>query len=145
MNRILTRGLPLFAVGSLMLLAACMQDAGGRHDSPGLAELPSDQPRMTTTQTSSTSLLTTSSGMTVYTFDKDTAGQSTCYGPCASYWPPVVARPGQQPFGDMTIIRRNDGTMQWAKQGRPLYTFAEDTMMGDMKGNNYNQNWHIVQ
>lgn len=144
MTRIRSLGLPLCAVASLMLLGACMQ-SGGRYDEPGQAQAPSNQPRMTTTQTTSNTLMTTASGMTVYTFDKDAAGQSTCYGPCASYWPPVEATRGQQASGDMTIIRRNDGTMQWAKQGRPLYTFAEDTMQGDMKGDNYNQNWHVVR
>jgi predicted lipoprotein with Yx(FWY)xxD motif len=144
MTRIKSWALPLCAVASLTLLAACMQ-GGGRNDAPGQAQIPSDQPRMTTTQMSSTSLMTTSSGMTVYTFDKDTAGQSTCYGPCASYWPPVAAGPAQQASGDLTIIRRNDGTMQWAKQGRPLYTFSEDTMRGEMRGDNYNQNWHVVR
>jgi predicted lipoprotein with Yx(FWY)xxD motif len=136
-------GLPLCAVASMILLAGCMES--GRNDSPGTNQTTMGQPQMTTTQASSHTLMTTSSGMTVYTFDKDTPGQSTCYGPCASYWLPVEAMPGQQASGDLTIIRRNDGTMQWAKQGRPLYTFAEDTMRGDMKGDNYNQNWHIVR
>jgi predicted lipoprotein with Yx(FWY)xxD motif len=144
MTRIWSLGLPLCAVASLTLLAACMQ-SGGRYDAPGQAQVNADQPRMTTIQTSSSTLMTTSAGMTVYTFDKDTVGQSTCYGPCASYWPPVEATRGQQASGDLSIIHRTDGSMQWAKQGRPLYTFAEDTMQGDMKGDNYNQNWHVVR
>ncbi len=144
MTRIRSVGLPLCVVASMITLAGCMQ-SGGRYDAPGQAQAPSNQPRMTTTQASSNTLMTTSSGMTVYTFDKDAAGQSNCYGPCASYWPPVQATGQQQASGDLTIIRRSDGTMQWAKQGRPLYTYAEDTMMGDMKGDNYNQNWHVVR
>ena len=32
-------------------------------------------------------------GMTLYTFDKDTAGKSVCNGPCATNWPPAVRRP----------------------------------------------------
>jgi len=145
MTRIRSLMLPLCAVASLTMLSACMQDSGGYHDSPGDTYVRSDAPRMTTTQTSANTMMTTSSGMTVYTFDKDAVGQSNCYGPCAAYWPPVAATNGQQASGDMTIIRRTDGTMQWAKQGRPLYTFAEDTHQGDMKGDNYNQNWHVVR
>jgi predicted lipoprotein with Yx(FWY)xxD motif len=144
MTRIRSLWLPLCAVASLTLLSACMQ-SGGRNDAPGQAYIPSDQPRMTTTPVASNTLMTTSAGMTVYTFDKDVAGQSTCYGPCAAYWPPVEATQGQQATGDMSIIRRTDGTMQWAKQGRPLYTFAEDTMQGDIKGDNYNHDWHVVR
>ena len=30
-------------------------------------------------------------GMTLYTFDKDTSGKSTCNGPCAQNWPPLPA------------------------------------------------------
>jgi predicted lipoprotein with Yx(FWY)xxD motif len=145
MTRIRSLGLPLCAVASLTLLAGCMQSGGRYDDAPGQTQVRADQPRMTTTQTSSTTLMTTSSGMTVYTFDKDAVGQSNCYGPCASYWPPVEAAPGQQASGDLSIIRRTDGTMQWAKQGRPLYTFSEDTMQGEMRGDNYNQNWHVVR
>ena len=145
MTRIRSLGLPLCAVASLTILAGCMQSGGRYDDGPGQTPVRADRPRMTTTQTSSTTLMTTSGGMTVYTFDKDTAGQSTCYGPCASYWPPVEASPGQQASGDLTIIRRTDGSMQWAKQGQPLYTFSEDTMQGEMRGDNYNQNWHVVR
>ena len=144
MTRIRSLGLPLCAVASLTLLTACMQSGGG-YNAPGQAEVGAAPPQMTTVQSRSSTLMTTSSGMTVYTFDKDAVGQSSCYGPCASYWPPVEATRGQQASGDMTIIRRTDGTMQWAKQGRPLYTYAEDTMQGDMKGDNYNQIWHVVR
>ena len=39
-------------------------------------------------------ILVTSTGMTVYTFDKDVAdsGKSACNGPCATAWPAVSAR-----------------------------------------------------
>jgi len=144
MTQIRSLILPLCAVASVTMLAGCMQ-GGGRYDAPpGETYSHSDQPRMTT-QTASNTVMTTPAGMTVYTYDKDGSGQSTCYGPCASYWPPVEASRGQNPSGDMSIIRRSDGSMQWAKQGRPLYTFAEDTRQGDMKGENYQQNWHVVR
>ena len=37
-------------------------------------------------------MLIDSSGMTLYTFDKDTAGsgKSACNGPCAQAWPPAT-------------------------------------------------------
>jgi predicted lipoprotein with Yx(FWY)xxD motif len=104
-----------------------------------------DQPRMTTSQMASNTMMTTSRGMTVYTYDRDVPGQSNCYATCANLWPPVVAQPGEHPSGDMTIIRRSDGSMQWAKNGMPLYTFSKDTMQGDMKGDNLHQDWHVVR
>ena len=145
MTQIRSLCLPLCAVASLLLLGGCMQGGGGQYNAPGDTYVRSDQPQMSTTQTVSNTMMTTPAGMTVYTYDKDAVSQSNCYGPCAAYWPPVAASRGQQASGDMTIIRRTDGTMQWARQGRPLYTFAEDTRQGDMKGDNYNQNWHIVR
>ena len=43
-------------------------------------------------------VLTNSAGMTLYTFDKDAAGvgKSTCNGPCATNWPPLLAACGRQ-------------------------------------------------
>jgi len=32
--------------------------------------------------------LVNAQGMTLYVFDRDTAGKSTCNGPCAQNWPP---------------------------------------------------------
>jgi predicted lipoprotein with Yx(FWY)xxD motif len=142
---------PLCAVAALSLLSACMQ-SGKDHNSYSSANSTNNQavasqgqPRMTTSQMASNTMMTNSAGMTVYTYDKDVSGQSNCYATCASYWPPVTAEPGQQASGDMSIIRRSDGTMQWAKNGMPLYTFAKDTMQGDMKGDNYHQDWHVVR
>ena len=103
------------------------------------------QPRMTTSQMASNTMMTTSNGMTVYTYDRDVSGQSNCYAACASYWPPVAAQPGERASGDMSIIRRSDGNLQWAKNGMPLYTFAKDTMQGDAKGDNYHHDWHVVR
>jgi predicted lipoprotein with Yx(FWY)xxD motif len=143
MTRISSWGLPLCAVASVVLLAACM--GSGRNDYGSQAQMPTDQPRMADTSSTSTPVMTTSSGMTVYTFDKDAFGESSCYDRCAKYWLPVVAGPGQRTSGDMTIIRRTDGTMQWARNGQPLYTFAEDKMQGEMRGDNYNQSWHVVR
>src|SRR5262245_32062415 len=36
-------------------------------------------------------ILVDSRGRTVYLFEKDTGAQSTCFGACASAWPPVMA------------------------------------------------------
>jgi len=47
-------------------------------------------------------------GMTLYTFDKDVAGssKSTCNGPCAANWPPLVVAQGDSASGDFSIITR---------------------------------------
>jgi len=73
-------------------------------------------------KTSVGEVLTTPKGMTLYTFDKDTAGTSTCYGECSTYWPPLMADKGAKPTGVLTLINRSDGTMQMgAKREGALY------------------------
>lgn len=73
-------------------------------------------------------------GMTLYTFAKDSAGKSACNDKCAANWPPLKAEAGDKSMGDWTVIKRDDGTMQWAYQGMPLYTFEMDKKAGDMTG-----------
>ncbi|HUM18196.1 MAG TPA: hypothetical protein VL086_21070, partial [Candidatus Nitrosotalea sp.] len=41
-----------------------------------------------TMSSSAGEVLTDAQGMTLYTYDKDTAGKSNCTGECAEYWPP---------------------------------------------------------
>jgi predicted lipoprotein with Yx(FWY)xxD motif len=90
-------------------------------------------------------VLTDAKGMTLYTYDKDTPGMSNCSGECAEYWPPVKAEAGAKPTGDLTIIKRADGTMQWADKGMPLYTYVDDKKPGDAKGDNMKNVWHVVK
>ena len=90
-------------------------------------------------------VLTNPQGMTVYTYDNDQSGASSCYGECASKWQPVGASPTATPYANMTIIERTDGRRQWAYNGMPLYTYADDTTMGDVRGDNEGGVWHVVQ
>jgi predicted lipoprotein with Yx(FWY)xxD motif len=96
-------------------------------------------------KTSVGTVLADPNGMTVYTYDKDAKGTSSCSGECAEYWPPVKASPSDQPVGDLTIIKRTDGTLQWTDGGKPLYTFVDDKKPGDVTGDNKNNVWHVVK
>ena len=86
-------------------------------------------------------------GMTLYTFDRDTAGsgKSACNGPCAGLWPPVMAEADAKPEGDMTIVVRDDGTKQWAYKGKPVYLYKSDMKVGDMTGDNFKNVWHVIK
>jgi predicted lipoprotein with Yx(FWY)xxD motif len=134
----------LAAVSTVALLAAC-----------GSTQTPQTQPQAQVsaapsgsefmqTPTSAGTVLTTANGMTLYTSDKDIAGQSTCYGDCAQYWHPYLSNGTSTPSGKMTLVTRTDGTQQWAYNGRPLYTFVQDTASGEVKGNDFHNNWHVV-
>lgn len=84
-------------------------------------------------------------GMTLYTFDKDTAGsgKSVCNGPCATNWPPLMA--GETaPSGDYSAITRDDGQKQIAYKGKPLYFWIKDAKPGDTTGNGVNSVWRTA-
>jgi predicted lipoprotein with Yx(FWY)xxD motif len=83
-------------------------------------------------------------GMTLYTFDNDTAGVTNCYGGCATAWPPFMAEAGAAATGEWTILPRTDGTQMWAYDGKPMYYFANDANPGDVNGNQPTGNWHVV-
>jgi predicted lipoprotein with Yx(FWY)xxD motif len=94
--------------------------------------------------TSMGKVLTDPKGMTLYTYDKDEKGKSNCNGECAEYWPPVKAGADDKPVGDLSIIKRDDGSMQWADDGKPLYTFMKDKKPGDVTGDKMKDVWHAV-
>jgi len=86
-------------------------------------------------------------GMTLYTFDKDTAGsgKSTCNGPCAALWPPMMAGASDQPTGAYSVVTRDDGSRQWAYKGKPVYFYKPDQKAGDRTGDNFRDVWHIIK
>jgi predicted lipoprotein with Yx(FWY)xxD motif len=44
------------------------------------------------------------------------------------------------------MIKRDDGAMQWAYKGKPLYTWTKDSKAGDITGDGFNNGvWHIAQ
>ena len=83
-------------------------------------------------------------GMTLYVFDKDTAGKSACNGPCATNWPPLMASGDANASGDWTVVTRDDGAKQWAYKGKPLYTWVKDTKPGEVTGDGVQGAWHIA-
>ena len=85
--------------------------------------------------------------MTLYVFDRDMAGsgKSVCNGGCATNWPPLMAPAGAAPIGNWSVITRDDGSKQWAYQGKPLYTYASDKKVGDQLGDNFKEVWHVVK
>jgi predicted lipoprotein with Yx(FWY)xxD motif len=91
-------------------------------------------------------MLVGTSGMTLYTFDKDAgAGKSACNGPCAENWPPMQARADDRGEGDFSIVTREDGSKQWAHKGKPLYFWVKDAKPGDTSGDGVKGVWHIVK
>lgn len=96
-------------------------------------------------QVSGNTVLTASNGMTLYTFDRDSKGVSNCYNDCADSWPPYVASANASaPAAGFSKVERNDGTLQWAKNGAPLYFWVGDTKPGDANGDGVGGVWHVA-
>lgn len=95
-------------------------------------------------------ILTGPNGMTLYQYTKDNPGVSNCYDQCATNWPPLVLKAGEQPAapaglkGTLGTTTRKDGSIQATWGGRPLYYWAKDKAPGDTTGQNVNSVWFVL-
>jgi predicted lipoprotein with Yx(FWY)xxD motif len=96
--------------------------------------------------------LTTGSGQTLYDFAADKGDMSSCYGSCATYWPPLLTTgaptaSGGADAGKLGTTKRTDGMTQVTYGGHPLYTYVADSVAGETKGQGVNANgglWWVV-
>jgi predicted lipoprotein with Yx(FWY)xxD motif len=78
-------------------------------------------------------------GRTLYVFDLDARGRSSCSGTCAATRPPLrttgtpVALAGV-PANRLATAKRGDGRLQVTFPGRPLYLQAADSRPGRVTG-----------
>ena len=97
-------------------------------------------------------ILVDGDGMTLYMFDSDEQGAdaSTCTGGCAESWPPVVVESDEDRMSDDTVAAalstfgRDDGDLQVAANGWPLYYWANDESPGDATGQGVNDVWWVL-
>ncbi|MGB8362506.1 MAG: hypothetical protein WCE80_14005 [Acidimicrobiia bacterium] len=93
------------------------------------------------------SILVDPNGYTLYVFDADIDGVSTCYDSCAGNWPAVSADTPISSDLDQSIFAsaaRTDGSDQLTINGMPLYRFASDSAPGDTNGQGLNGLWWVV-
>jgi predicted lipoprotein with Yx(FWY)xxD motif len=139
------------AAGVLGLAACGGGGSGGTAYSPPAAT-PKAAAAMTV-KVSTTKLgriLTDSNGRTLYLFEKDKGGASSCTGACASIWPPLSAT-GVAGHGlaaaKLGSIKRPDGKTEATYGGHPLYTYAGDAKPGDTRGQGLDQfgaEWYVL-
>jgi len=97
-------------------------------------------------------ILVDGNGRTLYLFEADKGSSSTCYGSCASYWPPLLTggAPQAGTGANASLLgttKRNDGTTEVTYAGHPLYYVVTDHNPGDATGqgvNNYGALWDVV-
>jgi predicted lipoprotein with Yx(FWY)xxD motif len=98
------------------------------------------------------SILVDGNGRTLYLFEADKGTSSTCYGACATYWPPLLTGGAPQAGTGATAsllgtTKRTDGTTEVTYAGHPLYYVVTDHNPGDASGqrvNNFGAVWNVV-
>ena len=97
-------------------------------------------------------ILVDSHGRTLYLWAHDKRGKSTCYGACATYWPPLITRGKPRAIsgarsGLVGTTRRRDGKLQVTYHGHPLYRFSLDGRAGQTAGeglSDFGGRWYAV-
>jgi predicted lipoprotein with Yx(FWY)xxD motif len=92
-------------------------------------------------------------GRTLYLFQGDKGNTSTCYGACASAWPPATTGSAAAQAGSgvnagmLGTTTRRDGTHQVTYGGHPLYYFSGDSQAGQTTGEGshaFGADWYVV-
>ncbi|SDS34539.1 hypothetical protein [Jiangella sp. DSM 45060] len=102
-------------------------------------------------------VLTDADGNTLYTTDAEADGTILCVDGCEDFWPPVAMTGSEVPSGvegvdgEFGVIARPDGSDQLTLDGKPLYTFSEDSGPGSFTGDGFEDDfqgthfvWHAV-
>lgn len=81
-------------------------------------------------------VLTSTTGRTLYSLSVEKNGKFICTGSCLSAWHPLTVPAGVKPTGPVKLgtIERPEGSIQVTYKGRPLYRFSGDTKAGEANG-----------
>lgn len=163
-----TYALVLLALGAMLVIAGCgssNSESGGGAYGGGNSGTETAAAKSPPGAESGVAVLTVASapkvgavlvdanGFTVYDFHKDKGTTSSCYGACASVWPPVLSE-GNPTAGEgasaskLGMTKRKDGTMQVTYAGHPLYTYTADQKPGEANGNDfssYGAQWYALK
>lgn len=90
--------------------------------------------------------------LTVYMFEADHGNSSSCYGACATSWPPVTTSGSPKAEGGvmsskLSTITRKEGTKQLSYAGHPLYYYAGDASESEVTGQgltSFGAPWYVL-
>jgi predicted lipoprotein with Yx(FWY)xxD motif len=91
-------------------------------------------------------------GMSLYLFEKDKGGKSSCFGACAAAWKPYMTS-GKASAGKgvaaskIGTTKRAGGGTQVTYAGHPLYHYIGDTSAGQTNGEGskaFGAEWYLV-
>lgn len=110
------------------------------------------RPTVSLRSTSLGRVLVDRSGRTLYLFERDRHGRSTCKGACAGVWPAYTVS-GRLHAGKgvsarkLGTVKRAGGKRQVTYAGHPLYRYAGDSRRGDTNGEGvlgFGARWYVV-
>ena len=78
----------------------------------------------------------------LYVFKGEPAGRSLCDRDCTAVWPIVRAESSDKPQGFWTVVKRDDGRLQWAYKNSPVYTYFEDRP-NEARGVGKSMDWYL--
>lgn len=148
------QAIPLVIIA--MVAVACGSGGSG---TPSATEPPTTAPSTTTTQGTAPAgvvtvadsafgeILADGDGATLYVFEPDARGDSTCYDGCATAWPPFTGDVAAGDGVDASLLgetTRTDGSVQVTYGGWPLYYYSGDGSPGDVNGQGVNGVWYVV-
>jgi predicted lipoprotein with Yx(FWY)xxD motif len=154
MKRLMTLGVPIAAA---LTIAACGGTGSGASASSASGSAPtSTSPTVAVRRLPGVgSVLVDNTGKALYANDLETTAKILCNDPgCNAFWTPLTLHAGLPTApgsaGKLGVTKRPDGTTQITANGKPLYTFSEDSP-GKATGNGFqdqfaghNFTWNVV-
>jgi predicted lipoprotein with Yx(FWY)xxD motif len=139
-------GISIVALTAAVSLAVGLSGALAATNSPGLGV------KVAVASSGLGRVLVDGRGRTLYLFEKDKRGKSTCNGQCAGFWPPLIAsgKPLAVAGAKASLLgttKRADGRLQVTYNHHPLYTFVKDTKKAQTNGeavNAFGAEWYAV-
>jgi predicted lipoprotein with Yx(FWY)xxD motif len=98
-------------------------------------------------------ILVAKNGRTLYRYTLDTKGVNKCTSNpgCKPYWPQLLVKAGVKPTVGgaasaalVGTIKAKTGWRQVTYAGYPLYMYVGDSKAGQLKGQNFQSEWYVV-
>ena len=143
MKRLLVTAVLVAALGSTAALGTAL--ASGAHTAATKAKLQVRSGKLG-------KFIVDGKGLTLYLFEKDKGGKSSCSSTCAKVWAPLLSS-GKAAAGSGVVAskigttKRANGSMQVTYGGHPLYHYDDDHKPGQTEGQNskaFGAGWYVV-
>jgi predicted lipoprotein with Yx(FWY)xxD motif len=143
-NRLLALAIALGAAAALVAAVQTKTSSASRVSATGTV--------VAMRKTALGTVLVDARGRTLYLFEKDRNGVSSCSAACLAYWPALTSigtpRAGNGVHQSLLkLARAHNGARQVTYAGHPLYTFVGDKRAGQTTGeglHNFGAEWYAL-